>query len=249
MRAPSTACYITVKFEACHPGPRDRNDLRGMISMLKRFLRSSTTASFRAALRKLPEEWKIMRTHKDGVRKASSVEVPCSLHIGCGPNRKPGWVNIDLSEGADVRLDLRESLPFPDNSAKIIYSEHFFEHLDFAEGTRFLRDSMRVLQPGGRMSIGVPDARLIMDLYTGGDRDVWMKVRDRWHPKWCTTPMHSVNYFFRQDGEHKYAYDAETLTTLLKECGFSNIHERQWDSTLDSELRRQGTLYIDAEKP
>ena len=77
--------------------------------------------------------------------------------------------------------------------------EHFFEHLDLEEGTRFLRECLRVLVPGGRLSFGVPNARLCMQDYASGDREKWLRVRDRYHPKWCTTPMHSTNYFLRQD--------------------------------------------------
>jgi predicted SAM-dependent methyltransferase len=189
-----------------------------------------------------------MRAHRHGVRKASYVKLPCALHIGCGPNRKPGWVNIDLSKDADIRLDLREALPFPENSVNMIYSEHFFEHLSLEEGIRFLRECLRVLLPGGRLSVGVPNTQLCLQDYVSDDRDEWLKVRDRYHPKWCSTPMHSVNYFFRQDGEHKYAYDAETLIELVRDCGFSNVHERPWDPTLDLEARRDGTLYVEGEK-
>ena len=189
-----------------------------------------------------------MTAHRLGVRKASSVKLPCALHIGCGPNKKPGWVNIDLGKDADIRLDLRERLPFPDNSVNMVYSEHFFEHLSLEEGNRFLRECLRVLVPGGRFSVGVPNAQLCLQDYVIDDRDEWLKVRDRYHPKWCSTPMHSVNYFFRQDGEHKYAYDAETLIELLRDCGFSDVHVRPWDATLDLEARRDGTLYVEGKK-
>jgi predicted SAM-dependent methyltransferase len=189
-----------------------------------------------------------MRAHRLGVRKASSVKLPCALHIGCGPNKKPGWINIDFSKDADIRLDLRERLPFPDNSVIMVYSEHFFEHLSLRDGNRFLRECLRVLVPGGRFSVGVPNAQLCLQDYVIDDRDEWLKVRDRYHPKWCSTPMHSVNYFFRQEGEHKYAYDAETLTDLVRDCGFSDVHVRPWDPTLDLEARRDGTLYVEGKK-
>jgi SAM-dependent methyltransferase len=217
--------------------------------VLKRLLNSSTTYSFQASLRALKQEAKIMLRHRDGVRRARSVKLPCKLHIGCGNNIKPGWINIDLGDFADIRLDLREPMPFPDASATVIYSEHFFEHLSFEEGTRFLRESFRVLIPGGLVSIGVPDAESTLRLYASGDREEWLRVRHLWHPEWCNTQMHSVNYVFRQSGEHKYAYDFETLVAELKDCGFVNIRRRDWDPTLDLEARRDGTLYVDAEKP
>lgn len=216
--------------------------------MLVRFIERATSRSFRAELQTVGREWRIMRAHRCGVRKAPSVKLPCALHIGCGPNIKPGWVNIDLNKCADICLDLREALPFPDNSVKMVYSEHFFEHLSLEEGISFLRECLRVLLPGGRLSVGVPDAQICMRDYVSGDRGKWLRQRDRSHPKWCSTPMHSVNYFFRQDGEHKYAYDTETLIELVRDCGFSNVNKRPWDPALDLEVRRDGTLYVDGEK-
>jgi predicted SAM-dependent methyltransferase len=216
--------------------------------VLKRLLGRTTTKSFMSSLRALKQEVKIMLRHWDGVRRARSVKLPCKLHIGCGQNIKLGWINIDLSEFADIRLDVREPLPFPDASATVVYSEHFFEHLSFEEGTRFLRESIRVLVPGGLISIGVPDAESTLRLYVSGDREEWLRVRHQWHPEWCNTQMHSVNYVFRQDGEHKYSYDLETLTGALTDCGFVNIRRRAWDPTLDLDARREGTLYVEGEK-
>ena len=126
--------------------------------------------------------------------------------------------------------------------------EHFFGHLSLEEGIRLLRECLRILLPGGRLSLGVPNAQLCMQDYVNGDRAAWIQVRDRYHPKWCTTPMHSANYFFRQTGEQKYSYDSETLIEVMSGCGFSNVHERSWDAALDREMWQDGTLYVDGEK-
>jgi predicted SAM-dependent methyltransferase len=66
---------------------------------------------------------------------------------------KAGWINIDIDERADLQLDLRANLPFPDNSVSFIYSEHFFEHLEYPRDTStFLKESLRVLIPKGSRS-------------------------------------------------------------------------------------------------
>jgi SAM-dependent methyltransferase len=87
------------------------------------------------------------------------------------PNLKPGWVNIDwFFENADLRLDLREGLPFPDDSASIIYSEHFLEHLGFPDEVfRLLRESWRVLMPEGIFSLGIPDFEFAVNSYARRD--------------------------------------------------------------------------------
>jgi hypothetical protein len=50
-------------------------------------------------------------------------------------------------------------------------------------------------------------------------------------------------------GAHKYAYDLETLSNVLHQAGFVRITPRSFDASLDSELRKLGTLYLDAYKP
>jgi predicted SAM-dependent methyltransferase len=174
------------------------------------------------------------------------------LNIGCGDNPKSGWINIDLlSPRGDLALDMREPLPFADNSVAIVYSEHFFEHLDYpGDAQRFLKECRRVLKPGGVFSVGVPDTQWPLEAYTGPDeRGYFPLAKAEWHPGWCKTRLAQINYHFRQDGEHRFAYDLETLSHVLSEAGFISIKSREFDSALDDETRRTGTLYMNAAKP
>jgi hypothetical protein len=63
------------------------------------------------------------------------------------------------------------------------------------------------------------------------------------------TPMHLINFCFRQFGEHQYAYDEETLALVLREAGFVNVRRRDFDPEEDSEDRRDGTMYFVAVNP
>ncbi len=219
--------------------------------MLGSMITSRTTASVRRALRELIRELRIQRRHHASLRRLNRYPGPhLKINAGCGPNIKAGWVNVDLSKNAELQLDLREPLPFRDGSASVIYSEHFFEHLEYPdEALRFLRESLRVLEPGGLFSVGVPDAEGMLHAYVYNDEEVFQTVRARWHPAWCNTRMHNVNYHFRQGGEHEYAYDFETLARVLAEVGFVSIVGRAYNPDLDSEERQRGTVYIDARKP
>jgi predicted SAM-dependent methyltransferase len=172
------------------------------------------------------------------------------LNLGCGPNREPGWVNIDaFDKGADLHLDLREDLPFADGSVDVIYSEHFFEHLDYPRDVvHLLSEARRVLMPGGLFSVGVPRIENALGDYASGRTDWFDKTRGISHPDWCNTRAHQINYLFRQAGEHLYAYDFETLSVVLREAGFIDLVERDWTAGLDAETRK-GSLYIDAINP
>jgi SAM-dependent methyltransferase len=126
-------------------------------------LKSTLPHGVRQALAALRTEIWIWRQHRRAVYRARSIyanRTGLKLNVGCGQNYKHGWVNIDLARTADLVLDMREPIPLADGSVRMIYSEHFFEHLDYPQhAAHFLSESYRILEPGGVFSVGVPDTR------------------------------------------------------------------------------------------
>ncbi len=172
------------------------------------------------------------------------------LHLGSGGNTKPGWVNLDLSPSADIKVDLRRPFPLPDNCASTVYSEHFLEHLEYPEqATSFIREAYRTLEPGGVIRLAVPDAGLILRSYVLGGTEEYYEAQRKWNPKWFTTQMEHINFCFRQCFEHRFMYDFETLKKLLESCGFNEVTKRDFDPSLDQEMRIVGSLYVSAHKP
>ena len=56
------------------------------------------------------------------------------LDLGCGKDKKPGCLGLDIVPGdnVDIVIDIAEnSLPFDDNSVDGVYSNNFFEHIPF----------------------------------------------------------------------------------------------------------------------
>ncbi|MCD6218585.1 methyltransferase domain-containing protein [bacterium] len=79
------------------------------------------------------------------------------LDIGCGFNKKDGFIGIDRSNnvGADYVLDIeREQFPFDDSSVSEIYCAHLVEHL--SDLISFMNECYRVLKPDGLMTILAP---------------------------------------------------------------------------------------------
>jgi len=217
-----------------------------------RLLALKPTTVSRAFVRLL-DEVRIHRWHRRALRSARHLATVSGLklHLGCGPNHMQGWINIDLYyPDSDLQLDARQPFPFRDNSATQVYSEHFFEHLSYPEeALHVLRESLRVLAPGGLFTVGVPDGEREVITYLRGDEEFVREVWERWHPKWCNTSMHHLNAGFRQGGEHQYTYDFETLDRILSETGFVGIQRRPWNPATDLESRKLSTLYVDARKP
>jgi ubiquinone/menaquinone biosynthesis C-methylase UbiE len=53
------------------------------------------------------------------------------LQIGCGWDKKEGFVNLDKSDEVepDIVADIEKGLPFPDDSFEYIFSQHCLEHV------------------------------------------------------------------------------------------------------------------------
>ena len=210
-----------------------------------------TTAGLRSSLESVGQEIQYLRMHRKGLRKSRKLlgEEHMKLHIACGPKAKAGWVNIDFSPEADFALDMREPFPFYDNSCSIIYSEHFFEHVDYPEhAIGFLQECYRVLEPGGVFSVGVPDTEPAVEDYFRRKAHYHLVAGDHSYSEWCQTAMEHLNNHFRQH-EHLFCYDFMTLEKVLTYVGFQDISRREFDAEMDSSDRELGTLYVNASRP
>jgi SAM-dependent methyltransferase len=80
------------------------------------------------------------------------------LELGCGPSKRIAEaISIDILNipEVDIVADLSKGFPFiPDNCVDEIYSFHFMEHLPDLE--LFMRESLRILKPGGKIAGTVP---------------------------------------------------------------------------------------------
>ena len=213
--------------------------------------------AIRPTLRRARAEMAAALRHDDATRRARSLhwDTPLRMNLGCGPNPRAGWLNVDLVPGADLTLDIRRPLPFPDASCAEIYAEHVLEHLAYpGEVEQVLADWFRVLARGGTVSLGVPDTESALRAYVRGDDGYFAWCRTQpWHRDWVRTRLDTINYLFRQQsptfGEaHLYAYDFETLADRLVAAGFVDVTQRPFDPAFDSEDRRIGTLYVRATK-
>ena len=71
----------------------------GLYKSVDSSLRKSLPVGLYKAIRLLGKEIMLHRLHRAGVKRAKAYAEKrgLKLNIGCGPNRKEGWINIDLS--------------------------------------------------------------------------------------------------------------------------------------------------------
>lgn len=80
-----------------------------------------------------------------------------NIELGCGKNKKEGYVGIDISPNSDADhiVDLEtDGLPFPNESVLQVYTSHTLEHI--SNLIHVMNECWRVLKWGGVMTIKVP---------------------------------------------------------------------------------------------
>ena len=89
------------------------------------------------------------------------------LNLGCGERFHPDWINVDLTEGRSnvISHDLVTGIPFAAESVDAVYHAALFEHIRRSDAANFLRETHRVLKPGGIVRVGVPDLEKICRTY------------------------------------------------------------------------------------
>ncbi|PPR57599.1 MAG: hypothetical protein CFH10_02177 [Alphaproteobacteria bacterium MarineAlpha4_Bin2] len=92
---------------------------------------------------------------------------PIKLHIG-GEEARPGWTILNVQDGPEVDAvgDCRNLSQFEDGTVAEIYASHVFEHLGYLEGLpKALTECSRILCPGGKLRISVPDFEILCRLF------------------------------------------------------------------------------------
>jgi predicted SAM-dependent methyltransferase len=158
------------------------------------------------------------------------------LHLGSGDHHIANWINVDFSPmmNVEVAADLTREMPFRSASIDLIHSEDFIEHVDEAAGKLVLRECHRILRTGGVMRLLTPDLRALIE-------EVYVR-RDPRHLRWCGVnldsddPCSALNMHMRMGGEHRFIYDGEHLTSLLRETGF-HVRRVRYNASPVPELR------------
>lgn len=181
------------------------------------------------------------------------------LDIGCGPNRHAEFINLDYGwqPGIDICWDVTRGIPPPDAAVKGIFSEHCFEHLPFESIEFVLGECRRVLKPGGRIRIVMPDGELYLTRYSriiGGETCLMLPFAENHSVGGIYSPILTINRIFRHHG-HLFIYDFGLLQQLLATNGFVDIGREEFGSgrdprlLIDSEAREVESLYVEASRP
>lgn len=141
---------------------------------------------------------------------------PRKLHIG-GTKPNPDWEIFNAVEGPHVDHigNANDLSRFDDNTFDEIYSSHVLEHFDYTrELILVLKEWRRVMKPGGRLYVSVPDLDKLADLFLRKDT---LSLKDRFMVMRMILGGHVDEYDY-----HKTGFNWEILTAFLNEAGFRN---------------------------
>lgn len=151
------------------------------------------------------------------------------LNVGCGNFPLNYWTNLDMQESmpAQIHADALEYLAACDaGEYDEIYAGHFLEHLTYDDAKRFLSECYRVLTPGGKLGIVVPDMREVMSRWLAGAIDSVEAPEGYW---WAVSDLDAVCHLFLysdvQVSPHKWAWELVTLARAMHRAGFTDLVE------------------------
>jgi len=141
---------------------------------------------------------------------------PLRLHVG-GREKKEGWKILNIQPAPDVDFvgDCTDLGRFADGSVDELYASHVLEHVGYQTALpSTLAGFCRVLKPGGRAMISVPDFEILCRLFL----EPRAAMRDRFH-------VMRMAFGGQMDAHdfHCVGLTYEFLSKYLFDAGFSRV--------------------------
>lgn len=139
------------------------------------------------------------------------------LHIG-GNQPADGWEILNAIPGEDVDhvCNAKDLSRFSDGTFSEVYASHVVEHLDYKDELELaLKEWYRVMEPGGKIYVSVPDLDVLAHLILSKEM---LTIHDRFFVMRMMFGGHVDEYDY-----HVVGLNEEFLTVFLKIAGFENI--------------------------
>ncbi len=131
--------------------------------------------------------------------------------------RVEGWVSVNIVDGPEVDMvaDIRDLSAIADASCSDIYASHVLEHISYKHDLKAtLRGFVRILKPGGRLRVSVPDldvlsAMLISPALSPEQKFLVMRMMFGGH--------------INEHDYHQTGFNMLILSAYLEPAGFAEI--------------------------
>ena len=150
------------------------------------------------------------------------------------------------------RWDVTKGLPYEAGSVDAIYSQYMLEHLPRKAAEDLIRECARVLRQSGLLRISVPDLRLWAEAYVASPddeaADEFMRSAELGREQAPTGLARLVAAV--SGAHHQWAYDARSLSALLRRSGFVPVRVCEYQQgefpDLERVERNKGGIFLEA---
>lgn len=161
------------------------------------------------------------------------------LELGGGKNRHPAAdVNVDVraGEGVDFTCNFEEPLPIQSDEFDAVYSHFSLEHVSWRGTQQFINEMFRVLKPGGKAIVAVPNTE---------EQIKWLESHgEGWDGKDVFESASCILYGDQDypDNTHKAYWSPTIAFKLFTNAGFKDV-------VIEPYGERSTDMVILAEKP
>jgi len=179
------------------------------------------------------------------------------LNIGSDFSQVSGFISVDFNPDVspDVVADAKDLPMFETDTVDEIYSSHCLEHLTAEDSRVALKEWLRVLKPGGMLTVSVPDLMGIWQLYK--HRGTWGEYNMPVTETYVNATVFGASLLGEEIPEmkdmyggpghvHKQIFIEDMLLNRVIEAGFVWAHEVQACFLRSSAI---GETMVQARKP
>lgn len=161
-------------------------------------------------------------SYKSVIAKLLEEGQPVKFNMGCGRDRLPGYLGVDMhSDTADIKQDIMK-LDLPEQCADEIFASHVIEHIPQHRAPKVLEKWLATLKEGGMLVLETPDlAGLCKDYLEQDGADQHMTAM-------CIYGAHvdRITPETQEKGAlspHLWGYTPKSLADLCTAVGFKDI--------------------------
>lgn len=167
----------------------------------------------------MPEytQWIIKR---NGHTNCKRYNKDIKLNIGAGGSDYEGFLSVDLyDKRAHIKMDITK-LDFEDNSVSEILASHVFEHLNPYHAVDILKEWLRVLKPGGKLVMEMPDIEGLCKRFVEGSKGERYGILNAIYGSVNTTNVGGPDEI---TSPHLFGWWPESMYDHLRQAGFDKV--------------------------
>lgn len=179
-----------------------------------------------------------------------------SLHLGSGADIKKGWLNVDMLDINNpdyVKWDLKNGLPPQAQNLSVVYSQHFFEHLQWEDGLTLMKRCKERMVEGGTFRLALPNFKTMVMAYLDNNWEFFnLPEVMAFAPNRQMMQIMNYGLYQHTNGvqEHVCQFDPAYALFTMRSAGFRECKEVAFNPLYDSDLevRKRYTFYCEGIK-